>query len=188
MPRIESILQKGEVTMLGKFFGMTNQSLDVKNRFVVPSKFRLGRYRDAEVLFMLVVVDKYPHIDFFFDDEDLEREIIARRAEMSPHTPRSVIDYKFHACRDVLLLDKQGRTNAINARFLADACIKKDMVVLGNGSYFSAYDIDVYERIKQLAMSISESRTDASIEATYADDRMLAAGESSSFESYDGQI
>ena len=163
--------------MLNRFIGMTNQSLDVKNRFAVPSKFRIGDYREAEVLYMLVVFGKFPHIDFFFNENDLNEEIKERRSRLSPNTPPETADFMFNGCLDVLTLDKQGRSNAINSRYLRDARLNKDMVIVGNGRYFSAYDIYVYDEFSKLATDISESRHNAYIEATYADDRRLARGD-----------
>ena len=131
---------------LGKFHGKKNVALDAKNRFTVPMDF-YKQYRDKEqkILFMLVVQGTYPRIDFFFETEDLEKEIERRQEEVNPFASYDEIDDMFIGNLDDLSLDRQGRTNAISARHLKDAGIVHDLVVVGRGNYISAYDPQVYE-------------------------------------------
>ena len=162
--------------MAKRFFGMTNQNLDDRNRFPVPSKFRMGELKDADCIYMLAVLEKHPHIDFFYDTVALDSEIEKRKAALSPNTPGELIDFMFNGCLDLLTLDKQGRTSAINSRYLKDVALDKETVVIGQGDYFSVYGGRTYELMLRQSVSINVEHYDAQIPAVQKDYEKLANG------------
>ena len=155
------------------FQGMCNTSLDAKKRFSIPAKFR-EEYKDAKEDYMLLVQDNAsPRIDFFCEEKDLEAEINDRKAQMGRYVPSVVLDIMFNGCRDTLPLDAGGRTCALNSRYLADSGISGDMVVIGNGRYFSVYDETVYENMKSAVASFATNRFNAYAEASAAEGRRM---------------
>lgn len=159
--------------MAEMYFGTYEQTLDAKNRFTVPSAFK----KDIpEKMCILVTLGKYPHIDFFPDNEVYQTELAGRKAAMSRSTPAPIIQALFNGNTDVVVLDKQGRTNALPLRLLDNAKIKRDLIVMGNGSYISVYDLSVYNKLIADATKVMESRDEAMLSATYKEDEAIAEG------------
>lgn len=165
--------------MANTYFGTYEQSLDPKNRFTIPVAFKEDL---PEQMKILVTMGKYPHIDFFPDEEIYKSEVATRRANMSRNTPAPIIQALFNGNTDKVVFDKQGRTNAISPRLLENASIRRDMngkcdiMVMGNENFISVYHKSVYDLLMSDITSVMMSRDDAMLSATYKEDEMIAQG------------
>ena len=131
------------------FMGTSNNSIDEKNRMIVPSKLRAGL---GSRCILTKGLDKCLYI-YTTEDWDKQMEKIARLPESDPKVRAFIRHFCANACE--CEFDKQGRI-IIPQELKAYAGIEKYLVTMGAMSRIEIWSKEVWENPEQYACEEDE--------------------------------